>query len=76
MIYARSRRSPSPSTAALVRVAAFFVTAVSVVLIPIELCSAAYGRASTSSAFEWTAVAIAFTLVMTLAARRLDPMRR
>ncbi len=76
MINVRSRHHPSSSAAALVRLSAFLVTAASVALIPFELCSAAYGRVSISSAFEWTAVAVGLTLVTMLAARSLDPMRR
>ena len=76
MINARSRHHSSSPAAALVRLAAFLVTATSVVLIPFELGSAAYGRLSISSAFEWTVVAVGLTLVTMLAARSLDPMRR
>lgn len=76
MINARSPRSPSPSTAALVRFAAFVVAAVSVVLIPVEFCAAASHRASVPAAFEIAAIAAGLTLVMALAARSLDPMRR
>ena len=76
MIRANSLRNPSPSTAALVRFAAFLVATVSAVLIPVEFCAAASHHASVPAAFEIAAIAAAVTLVMTLAARSLDPLRR
>ncbi len=76
MINARALRKPSPATAALVRFAAFLVAAVSVVLIPVEFCAAASHHASVPAAFEIAALAAGLTLVMALAARSLDPMRR
>ena len=76
MISVRSLRRPSPSTAALVRFAAFLVAAASVVLIPVEVCAAAIRHASMPAAFAIAAVAAMLTLVTTLAARSLDPMRR
>ena len=76
MINANPLRNPSPSTAALVRLSAFLVAAVSVVLIPVEFCAAASHRASVPAAFEIAALAAGLTLVMALAARSLDPMRR
>ena len=76
MINARSLRNPSPATAALVRLAAFLVAAVSVVLIPVEFCAAASHHASVPAALEIAALAAGLTLVMAFAARSLDPMRR
>lgn len=76
MINARSLRSPSPATAARVRLAAFLVAAVSFVLIPVEFYAAASHRASMPVAFEIAAIAAGLTLVLALAARSLDPLRR
>ena len=76
MISARSLRNPSPSTAAVVRLAAFLVAAVSVVLIPVEFCAAASHHASVPAAFEIAALAVVLTLLTAFAARSLDPIRR
>ena len=76
MIKARSLREPSPVTAARVRLLAFLVAAVSVVLIPVEFCAAASHHASVPAAFEIAALAAGLTLVLALAARSLDPLRR
>ena len=72
----RLLRGPSPSTAALVRLAAFVIALVSVVVIPSALAAAAAGHASVSAAFTTTGLAAGLTLVMALAARSLDPLRR
>ncbi len=76
MINARTLRSPSAHTASLVRVSAFLVAAASAVLIPVEVWSAASGHTSAPAAFEVSAAFALVTLVMTLAVRSLDPLRR
>lgn len=69
-------RAPSRSVAVLVRLVAFVVAATSVVLIPVAFASAATAHTSTTAAFETAGIAALLTLVTTLAARSLDPMRR
>ena len=76
MISVRSLRSPSPSTAALVRFAAFLVAVAAAVTIVVELGAAVTGHTGVATAFGWAAFAAALTLVAALAARSLDPMRR
>lgn len=76
MISTRSLRDPSPTTAALLRLAAFLVAAASVVIIPVEIVAGAYGHETMSTALAVSAGAVLLTLGMTIAARSLDPMRR
>ena len=75
MISIRAMR-PSPSTAALVRLAAFLVAAASAIVIPVQFYAAATGHAGVHAAFAIAAVALALTLATTMAARSLDPLRR
>lgn len=69
-------RDTSVHTAVLVRVVAFFVSIVSIVLIPSELAAAAAGHADVTHAFVTSGVAAALTIVTAVAARSLDPLRR
>lgn len=68
-------RAPSPSTAILVRVTAFVIVAASVVLIPATFAAAASGHVTSATAFAATGAAACLSLVASLAARGLDPLR-
>ena len=74
---AQSRRlgASAHGAAVLVRVAAFLIAAASVVVIPGTLAAAAGGHISHAVAFATAGTAAALTLLATLAARRLDPLR-
>ena len=71
----RLSRAASPSTAIMVRVTAFVVVAASVVVIPATFAAAASGHVTTATAFAATGAAAGLSLVASLAARGLDPLR-
>ena len=76
MISALFSRRPSTNTVVFVRVSAFIVAMISIVLIPAELAAAAIGRGRIDHAIEIAIVFAILTLVAVVAARSFDPLRR
>ena len=75
MIGTLKSRGSARSVAIFVRLLAFLVTAVSVVLIPSALAAAAIGHVTADAAFTTAGAAAALSLLASLAARSLDPLR-
>ena len=71
----RASRAAARPMAILVRVTAFVVAAVSVIVIPTSFAAAASGHVAAATAFATTGAAAGLSLVTSLAARGLDPMR-
>lgn len=69
-------RTPHPSTAALLRLAAFLTIVASVCVAAAKVAAAATGRDSLADATTWAVAAIALVTATVAMSRSLDPLRR